>query len=48
MNGRLIVLLDMNKLLDFRAAVATPNSNGDDASRGKTDAKASAASQGSR
>ena len=48
MNGRLIVLLDMNKLLDFRAPVATPNSNGDDASRGKTDAKAPAATQGSR
>jgi len=48
MNGRLIVLLDMNKLLDFRAAVVTANSNGEDASRAKTDAKASAATQGSR
>jgi len=28
--------------------VVTANSNGDDASRGKTDAKASAATQGSR
>ena len=47
MKGRLIVLLDMNKLLDFRTSSPPSSSASDAGTRGKPDAKAASA-QGTR
>jgi hypothetical protein len=47
MNGRLIVLLDMNKLLDFRAITPSASPEPEGSSR-RPDAKAAGATQSSR